>query len=233
MHILPESPEAIDAALTVLQSGGIVIHATETCYGIACDLTNPKAVEKLFRVKKRPPDQPVSALFPSMSKAEEYVDFSPRALELAKKYLPGPLTIVLPSKADSPNLFVMPSPPAPLPVRPHPGGPFRERGDSFPSPRRGEELGVGATIGIRISSFPLAQILASRFGKPMATTSANLHGLPNPYSVADIQLQLADQQHLPDLFIDSGSLPIAPPSTVIEVIGQELRVLRKGEIAIY
>ncbi len=87
-------------------------------------------------------------------------------------------------------------------------------------------------IGVRISSHPLAAELVRRFGSPIATTSANLHGKDNPYSVEDIQNQFAGSMPQPDLVLDSGVLPLAPPSTVVAVIGNEIKVLRQGSLKI-
>ncbi|MBP9851051.1 MAG: L-threonylcarbamoyladenylate synthase, partial [Candidatus Peribacteraceae bacterium] len=143
MMIIPESPEALAEAVEILRSGGTVIHATETCYGLTCDLTNEDAVKDLFDVKKRPEDQPVSALFTSLESARTYVDVSPKAEELFRKHLPGPLTIVLPKKNGAPPLWLTAS-----------GG------------------GEDAWIGVRISSHPFAARLAEAYGKPIATTSA-------------------------------------------------------------
>ena len=87
-------------------------------------------------------------------------------------------------------------------------------------------------IGIRISSHPLAQTLVASFGKPIATTSANLHGKPNPYSIDDIRRQWTSEVLLPDLCIDSGILHSAPPSTVIKVTGDRITVLRQGTLTV-
>ncbi len=206
MKIIKESPAAIAEAIRILKSGGNVIHATETCYGIACDLANPDAVGKLFAVKRRPESQPVSALFSSLEMAKKYLTLSPRALTLAEKYLPGPLTIVLPQKPDSSPIFTTPS--------------------------THYSLHTTHSTGLRLSSHPFAQKLAEAFGGPIATTSANLHGKPNPYSVQDIFTQWNDMEPLPDLVIDSGPLPVSPPSTVIEVHGETVRVLRQGELIV-
>lgn len=209
MDVILESDTGITRALAILHSGGVIAHATETCYGLACDLSNPKALEKLFDIKQRPYDQPVSALFSSLEEAKKFVVFSPKALELAKKYLPGPLTLVLAMEADaSCPMYVCP----PLPIA--------------------SRLSLPASVGIRISSHPFAQELALRFGKPIATTSANLHGHPNPYSPTDIMSQFMDAEFLPDLVIDSGVLPTAPASTVIAVDGEKLTVLRQGELVV-
>ena len=201
MKILLESREALTAATEVLHAGGTVIHATETCYGIACDLTNEDAVKDLFDVKQRPGYQTVSALFASVDAAREYVDVSPKAEELFLKHLPGPLTIVLPKKKSAPPIWLTAA-----------------------------GNGTDALIGIRISSHPFAMKLAEAFGKPIATTSANIHGKPNPYSVSEIEAQWAVAVLVPELVIDSGNLLTITPSTVIRVVGQEITVLRQGSL---
>lgn len=187
MRLIAVSPEAVDEALHVLTTGGVVAHATETCYGLACDLRKPAAVARLFAIKRRPADQPVSALFASLEDAKRYVEWNDRAQALASDNLPGPLTLILPLRKDAPPLF-----PTPIPS---------------PSP----------TLGIRISSHPLAAELAARFGHPLSTTSANLHGEPNPYSATEIERQFQGHDPQPDLILDSGGLPPTPPSTIIDL----------------
>ena len=109
MQVTEEDSKAIDQAMEVLKAGGVVAHATETCYGLACDLTNPEAVAKLFKIKGRPTDSPVSALFESVTEAKEYTVWNERAEELAAQNLPGPLTLILPVKPDAPQkLYVTP-----------------------------------------------------------------------------------------------------------------------------
>ena len=198
MRIALVSPEAMDGALQILAAGGVVAHATETCYGLACDLTNPAAVEKPFAMKNRPADQPVSALFPSVQEAQKYVEWNDRAEALARSHLPGPLTLILPLRQDAPPVF-----PTPYALRPNP------------------------TLGLRVSSHPLAMELATRFGKPLSTTSANLHGKPNTYSTVDITEQLQNHKG-PDLIIDSGDLPLNPPSTIMDLTTDG--TVRRGKI---
>lgn len=123
MEILPADDTGIAAALKILRAGGVIAHATETCYGLACDLRNPAAVEKLFAIKDRPRNQPVSALFASVDQAREYVVWNDRAEALAKE-LPGPVTLVLPMQRKVPtDLFLCLLPP------PHPSGPPPPRGE--------------------------------------------------------------------------------------------------------
>jgi L-threonylcarbamoyladenylate synthase len=199
MRILPVDETGLASALEVLREGGVVAHATETCYGLACDLTNPAAVTKLFAIKQRPLTQPVSALFPSVEDAKRYVEWTAHAEELARLHLPGPLTMILPLRADAPGLL--------LPT-----------------------LAGGATVGMRVSSHPVAEALAVTFASPLSTSSANVHGLPSPYTAAEIIAQFAGRPDHPDLLLDSGTLPPVPPSTIVDLTGGAPATVRKGPI---
>ena len=199
MKIVSASEDGIQAALQVLRDGGVVAHATETCYGLACDITNHDAVAKLFAIKKRPETQPVSALFASADQAQQFLEWNEEASHLASEHLPGPLTIILKAKPGC-ALYATP--------------------------------GGSESVGVRISSHPTAQELVQRYGSPLSTTSANVHGQPNPYSANDIQTQYQGESLQPDLLIDGGEIPPAEASTVIDVSSGVLNVLRKGDIAI-
>ena len=65
--------EIIKEAVRVLRSGGIVIHPTETCYGVGVDATNKKAVDKLLKYKKRPEGKAISIAAANREMAEKYV----------------------------------------------------------------------------------------------------------------------------------------------------------------
>ncbi len=69
---------------------------TDTVYGLVCDATNPEAVRKLFQIKKRPLSQPLSIALSDLLHIYKYVENLPNLAEvLAKKFLPGPLTLVI------------------------------------------------------------------------------------------------------------------------------------------
>lgn len=87
--------EEIQEAIRVLRSCGVVAHATETCYGFACDPFNEQALARLYALKKMASAKPVALLVPDLATAQSLGVFSPRALELAQKYWPGPLTIIV------------------------------------------------------------------------------------------------------------------------------------------
>lgn len=92
-------------AVEVLKNGGVVMHPTETCYGLAADVFSKKALDKLYRVKKMAADKPVSILVDSLGMAQEYGIFSDRAFDLAKQHWPGALSILVPRKKTLPEFF--------------------------------------------------------------------------------------------------------------------------------
>lgn len=98
---------AISLAVKVLKNGGVVMHPTETCYGLAADIFNRSAVEKVYALKGRDFKKPLSILVDSLGMAQEYAIFSDLAFDLASKYWPGPLSIVLPRKKKLP-IFLNP-----------------------------------------------------------------------------------------------------------------------------
>ena len=89
-----------DAAVEALQAGLLVAVPTETVYGLAADATNASAVQAIYKAKGRPSFNPLIAHVSGLDMAQRYGRFNALALELAKRYWPGPLTIVVPLQGD-------------------------------------------------------------------------------------------------------------------------------------
>jgi L-threonylcarbamoyladenylate synthase len=100
-----KNPDCLNEIVKVLKAGGIVMHPTETCYGFAVDIFNKRALDKLYEIKGRDDKSPVSILVDSYEMAELYGVFSPKAVELAKKYWPGPLSLVVPRTHNLPKFL--------------------------------------------------------------------------------------------------------------------------------
>lgn len=83
-------------ALVTLLSGGTVVYPTETAYGLGADFYSPTGYRSVYSIKYRNNTKPLPVLVPDMRFAATLVEFPPRAVELASKYWPGPLTLVLP-----------------------------------------------------------------------------------------------------------------------------------------
>jgi L-threonylcarbamoyladenylate synthase len=181
----------------VLRGGGVAMHPTETCYGLAADIFNQEALKKLYKIKKMRADKPVSIMVRSLKEAQKYAWFNRIALKLAKKFWPGPLTLILPRKKA-------------LPAYLNPGH---------------------KTVGVRCPDSKIAQALIKAAGGPLTTTSANISGKPEVYSVPAFCRQTGKNGLRPDLIIDAGKITKNKPSTIVEASGAGLKILREGALA--
>ncbi|MBI2547626.1 MAG: threonylcarbamoyl-AMP synthase [Candidatus Aenigmarchaeota archaeon] len=105
LKINPNRPEKelIRLAADVIKKGGIVIYPTDTLYGIAANALSKKCVVNVYKIKGRKFTKPLSVAFHSLQQAKRYVKFDKVSTELARKFLPGPLTIILPMKYKFPK----------------------------------------------------------------------------------------------------------------------------------
>jgi tRNA threonylcarbamoyl adenosine modification protein (Sua5/YciO/YrdC/YwlC family) len=87
---------SIDTAEDALQKGALVVLPTDTVYGIAALLDAPGAVSALFAAKGRPSNKPLPVLADGIGTLRTVVTFDPRAEAIARRFWPGPLTVVLP-----------------------------------------------------------------------------------------------------------------------------------------
>ncbi len=98
-QILAISPENIDKAATHLRSGGLVAFPTETVYGLGANAYDGVAVARIFAAKGRPGFNPLISHGASLEMLRGEAIFDSRALSLADKFWPGPLTMILPRAA--------------------------------------------------------------------------------------------------------------------------------------
>lgn len=96
----PESdPNAVRDAAAILRRGGLLGIPTETVYGLGADALNEDAVSRIFLAKGRPQDNPLIIHVPDASWLERYCrDVPPAAYQLAERFWPGPLTMILPRR---------------------------------------------------------------------------------------------------------------------------------------
>jgi L-threonylcarbamoyladenylate synthase len=87
--------QKFNQAITALKTGGVIAFPTETVYGIGALLARPRAIARLYKIKKRPRHKPLQVLVSSLKQARELGVFNDRSLILAKKGWPGPLTLVV------------------------------------------------------------------------------------------------------------------------------------------
>lgn len=95
----------LDRAVRALHQGKLVGMPTETVYGLAANAFDERAVERIFQAKGRPAFDPLIVHTPSIAASERAVAYWPEsALQLAERFWPGPLTLLLPKSPDLPDL---------------------------------------------------------------------------------------------------------------------------------
>ncbi len=176
-------------AAEILRAGGVVVFPTDTVYGIAARAGDDAALARLYTIKRRPHSRQIALLIDDPSIMQQLAAEVPlSAPELARRYWPGALTIVL-------------------------------RG---PQP--------GETVAFRQPDHPVPRAVVRALGWPVAATSANLSDHPSPLTAQDVLAQLPAGYQL---LIDGGPCPGGVDSTVLDLTGPRVRVLRPGPLDIH
>lgn len=95
----------IKKAADIIRKGGIVIYPTETVYGIAANIFSEEALRRVFGVKNRFPDKPVSVAVSNFKMMDELVYIGERERIFIEKFLPGPVTVILKKKKAVPDIL--------------------------------------------------------------------------------------------------------------------------------
>ena len=90
-------------AATILRDGGLVVFPTETVYGLGGDATRDEAAKKIYAAKGRPSDNPLIIHIANPADAERYAVTNELYYRLAKAFMPGPLTVILPRRESIPT----------------------------------------------------------------------------------------------------------------------------------
>ncbi len=185
-----------------LRSGQSAIFPTETSYGLGCDATNQAAVDVIFKIKDRSDTKPLLIVVPTVAMAERYLVWN-RALEqLARKYWPGPLTIV---------------------------GEYNT--SAVPALAKGV-VGADGTVAVRVSADHWLQRVTSELSRPLVATSANISGQEALYDSAQAGHIFKGHAIGPDVLADGGVLLKVPATTLVRIVGGALEVLRQGGLKI-
>jgi L-threonylcarbamoyladenylate synthase len=89
--------------------------------------------------------------------------------------------------------------------------------------------GGRSTVAVRVPDHPVAQALAQGLGRPITGTSANLTGHPPATSAGEVRDQLGGSL---DLIVDGGESPLGLPSTILDVTGPGLKIVRIGAVSL-
>ena len=195
-QLVKASPESICRAGEMLIDGELVAFPTETVYGLGADATNSTAVAKVYEAKKRPSHNPLIVHVNGLAMARSIGELSGIAIDLANKFWPGPLTLIVPRTSRSAIAK--------------------------------NATGGLETIAIRAPDHPVAQKLINEVARPIAAPSANISGTVSPTTAQHVVDSLGSRVKL---VLDGGPCRIGIESTIVQVVGQSMRILRLGSIS--
>ena len=196
LKIYPENPnpKAIQNVVNVLKKGGLIIYPTDTVYGLGCDITNVKALERIAKIKGVKLERSnFSFICHDLSNLSDYVtQIETPIFKLLKRTLPGPYTFILPGANSLPY-------------------PFKKK----------------KTVGIRIPDNPIALDIVKALGNPIVSISIHDEDAILEYTT-DPELIYEKWNSKVDLVTDGG-YGDNQPSTVLEVNGSEITIVREGK----
>ena len=196
LKIYPENPnpKAIQNVVNVLKKGGLIIYPTDTVYGLGCDITNVKALDRIAKIKGVKLERSnFSFICHDLSNLSDYVtQIETPIFKLLKRTLPGPYTFILPGANSLPY-------------------PFKKK----------------KTVGIRIPDNSIALNIVEALGNPIVSTSIHDEDAILEYTT-DPELIHEKWSSKVDLVIDGG-YGDNQPSTVLEVKGSEITIVREGK----
>ena len=107
LHPKDPQPRLIKKVVEILKKGGVIIYPTDTIYGLGCDIFQPKAVERICRIKEIDPKKAqLSFICRDLSHLSDYTKSIGTPLyRVLKSYLPGPYTFILPASKEVPKVL--------------------------------------------------------------------------------------------------------------------------------
>lgn len=197
MEVARLTQKAVNKAARIIKNGGVVIFPTDTVYGFLTDAADKKAVEKIFKIKKRSRQKPLPVFVKDIKMARDLAKIDKRQEKILKEKWPGKFTFIV----------------------------KRKKPCEFGSHTK--LYGVAKnTIALRIPKYKFLNDLLKKINKPLAQTSVNISGKPALTKIDVIIKEFENQKNKPDLIIDAGNLPKGRPSKIIDLTGRAKKVLR-------
>ena len=204
--------EAIQQALEVLRSGGVILYPTDTVWGIGCDATDPAAVARIYEIKHRSDSKSLVLLASDMDMICRYIKEVPEMAVQLVEVNDKPMTIIYPGAVAGPSPAAIPAAELPKPDR---------NALAF------NTVAEDGTVGIRIPMMDFCQQLITRFGRPIVSTSANISGEPTPKNYSEISDDIRTSvDHIVDPSLERGST--GRSSSIIKVgLDYSIEIIRK------
>ena len=194
--------DLIKKAAKALKDGHLVAFPTETVYGLGADASNPISVARIYEVKGRPTDHPLIVHISSMSQIDKWtVDVPEYAINLARNYWPGPMTLIL-KRSQLAKDFIT----------------------------GGQNL-VGLRVPFHPTALMLTKEFENLGGTGIAAPSANRFGAVSPTTLDAVVEELGAYLSNKDLLLDGGASDVGIESTIIDCSGVTPKILRPGVIS--
>ncbi|MDR2901237.1 MAG: threonylcarbamoyl-AMP synthase [Treponema sp.] len=201
MKLLSSNTEDIEEAARAIKAGKLAAFPTETVYGLGGDAFNPLALAKIFEAKQRPRFDPLIVHIASIDGLKPLVDFS-KIDEAVREKLDALIKVFWPG----PLTFILPKKP------------------EVPDLATSGLL----SVAVRFPDHPVAQKLIELSSGAVAAPSANPFGYLSPTRAEHVAEQLGERV---DYIIDGGAVRVGVESTVLDMSGKEVRILRPGGLA--
>ncbi|MBQ9035582.1 MAG: threonylcarbamoyl-AMP synthase [Alphaproteobacteria bacterium] len=195
-NICISNQKNIERAAKIIKTGGLVAFPTETVYGLGANVYNAQAVANIFAAKQRPHFDPLISHIAEVDFLKEYAATDERVFALAKRFWPGPLTMVLNRVEENPSI------------------------DLACSGLR--------TLTVRMPNHPTALALIKQSGVPIVAPSANKYQSISPTTAQHVAEGLGNKV---DMILDGGACAVGVESTIIDLTGKNVVLLRAGGTA--
>lgn len=195
--------DVVHRAVQALAEGRLVALPTETVYGLAASARDSSAVARMYELKQRSSNVPLTLAVKSADEALDYIpDIPPLGRRLARRCWPGPVTLVL---GDD-----------------HPDSLLRK----LPADVQRAVSSKG-WVGLRVPAHPLVLDILRLLVGPLALSSANLSGQPDAVTAQEVVSSFGDEV---SLVLDDGKSKFAQPSSVVRVDRNQIELLRSGVV---
>lgn len=207
--IVPDDDAGRTRAVEVLRAGGVVALPTDTVYGIAVALDTPGGIERLFEVKRRPPDKAIALLLDDVDQAASLAVVPRAARVLAAAHWPGGMTLVLRQRADVPFPSVLTSGSATIGLRV----------PAHDAPRTlARGVGPLPTTSANVSGLPEAPDAASVQAQLGDRIELILDGGPSRSAVASTVVDVSDDR---PCILRAGAIDPVAIAAVLDTAGIE------------
>jgi L-threonylcarbamoyladenylate synthase len=195
------SAGAIQRAAERIKAGYLVAFPTETVYGLGADAINEEAVKRIYKVKGRPTNHPLIVHLSSINGLDLWArDIPNYALELARAFWPGPMTMILKRKEIAKDFIT------------------------------GSQDSVGIRVPSNPIALELLTRFESLGGLGIAAPSANRFGKVSPTSSNDVHEEIGEYLSDEDMILDGGRSNVGIESTIIDCSNSQPSILRPGAI---